>query len=95
LHLPSDSVALHLIQQIRDEAHRFAILGHRKQRAKTRSVSPLEDIEGIGAQRRRHLIQHFGGLQGVARAGVEDLSKVPGISKQLAMKIYNSFRHAP
>ncbi|MFO1435958.1 MAG: excinuclease ABC subunit UvrC [Gammaproteobacteria bacterium] len=76
-HLPPDSPALHLIQAIRDEAHRFAISGHRQRRGKARTTSTLEEIEGIGAQRRRTLIQHFGGLQGVARAGIKDLSRVP------------------
>ena len=86
--LASDSPALHLIQQVRDEAHRFAITGHRQRRAKARSTSPLEQIAGLGPKRRRTLIRHFGGLQGVERAGVEDLRKVPGISVQLAEKIY-------
>lgn len=88
LNLPQDSLALHLIQQIRDEAHRFAIAGHRLQRAKVRNVSPLEVVEGIGPKRRRDLMQHFGGFQGVERAGIDDLSTVKGISKQLAAKIY-------
>ncbi len=88
LSLPKDSLALHLIQQIRDEAHRFAIAGHRLQRAKVRRVSPLEVVEGIGPKRRRDLMQHFGGFQGVERAGIDDLSTVKGISKQLAAKIY-------
>ncbi|HYY15978.1 MAG TPA: helix-hairpin-helix domain-containing protein, partial [Gammaproteobacteria bacterium] len=91
IRLPSDSPALHLIQQIRDEAHRFAITGHRQRRAKARTTSALEQIAGIGAKRRRQLIQHFGGLQGVAQAGIEDLRKVPGISKQLAIRIYAGF----
>jgi excinuclease ABC subunit C len=91
IRLPPDSPALHLIQQIRDEAHRFAITGHRQRRAKARTTSALEQIAGIGAKRRRQLIQHFGGLQGVAQAGIEDLRKVPGISKQLAIKIYTGF----
>jgi excinuclease ABC subunit C len=90
-HLPPDSPALHLIQRIRDEAHRFAITGHRQRRGKARTTSALEEIEGIGAQKRRTLIQHFGGLQGVARAGVEDLCKVPGISRALARRIYDRF----
>ncbi|MCL5669573.1 MAG: excinuclease ABC subunit UvrC [Gammaproteobacteria bacterium] len=89
--LPGDSPALHLIQQLRDEAHRFAITGHRKQRAQARLTSPLEGIQGIGPRRRRQLLLQFGGLQGVARAGVEDLAKVPGISKQLAQKVYEAF----
>ncbi len=91
IRLSPDSPALHLIQHIRDEAHRFAITGHRQRRAKTRTTSPLESIEGIGAKRRRLLIQHFGGLQGVRGAGVEDLRQVPGISKELALKIYHWF----
>ncbi|MGQ0657746.1 MAG: excinuclease ABC subunit UvrC [Chromatiales bacterium] len=89
--LPADSPALHLLQRIRDEAHRFAIAGHRARRARVRTTSALERIEGIGAQRRRALIQRFGGLQGVARAGIEDLCRVPGISRALALRIYERF----
>jgi len=89
--LAADAPALHLIQQIRDEAHRFAITGHRKQRDKKRRSSPLENIEGVGSKRRQGLIRHFGGIHGVAKAGVDDLSQVPGISKQLAEKIYQVF----
>ncbi len=89
--LPSASAALHLIQRIRDEAHRFALTGHRARRNRARTTSTLEQIEGIGVQRRRVLIQQFGGLQGVARAGVEDLARVPGISRELARRIYERF----
>ena len=89
--LPPDSPALHLIQQVRDEAHRFAISGHRNRRKKKRSRSVLEDIEGLGPKRRQKLLTQFGGLQEISRAGVDDLSSVTGISKQLAQKIYDSF----
>ncbi len=91
LDLPPDSPALHLIQQIRDEAHRFAITGHRQRRARARNVSPLEGIPGVGPRRRQQLLKHFGGIQEVARAGVEDLGKVAGISRDLAQKIYDTF----
>ena len=89
--LPANSPVLHLIQEIRDEAHRFAITGHRRQRNSKRTRSVLEEVEGIGAKRRRELIRFFGGLQGVSRAGVEELARAPGISDNLAKKIYASF----
>ena len=89
--LPPDSPALHLIQQIRDEAHRFAISGHRQRRARARTASTLEEIPGIGDKRRQALLRHLGGFQEVSRAGVEELMRVPGISPLLAQRIYDTF----
>lgn len=89
--LPSHSPALHLIQQIRDEAHRFAITGHRQRRARARTTSVLEGIEGLGPKRRQSLLKQFGGIQEVARAGIEDLARIPGISKSLAQRVYDVF----
>ena len=88
IHLPSDSSALHFIQQIRDEAHRFAITGHRQRRDKKRSHSTLEYIPGIGAKRRRELLRYFGGIQGVTHASLEELIRVPGISRSIAERIF-------
>ncbi len=86
--LPPDSKALHLIQRARDEAHRFAISGHRRSRARSRQTSMLEAVAGLGPARRRALLQQFGGLQGVLRAGVEDLARAPGIGPALAQAIF-------
>ncbi|MET0061758.1 MAG: excinuclease ABC subunit UvrC [Candidatus Thiodiazotropha endolucinida] len=89
--LPADSPALHLIQQIRDEAHRFAITAHRQRRSKSRNRSVLEQIPGIGPKRRQRLMKQFGGLQELSRAGIEDISRVEGISTALAEQIYHAF----
>lgn len=90
IHLPATSPALHLIQQIRDEAHRFAISAHKQRRSKARRSSVLEHIPGLGPKRRQLILKQFGGLQEVSRAGVEDLARLPGISQQLAQRIYDT-----
>lgn len=92
--LPGDSGALHLIQQIRDEAHRFAITGHRGRRDKARQRSVLEDIPGVGAKRRRELLRHFGSAAGVQNANVEELKKITGISARMAQQIYDHLHSA-
>lgn len=89
--LAPDSQALHLIQQIRDEAHRFAVAGHTARRNKQRRESTLQSIEGLGPKRRQQLLKQFGGLQGVSRAGIEDLMKVKGISREIAKRVYEHF----
>jgi len=91
LWLKADSPALHLIQQLRDEAHRFAITGHRRRRAKAQTASVLEQIPGVGPRRRRELLKQFGGLRELARADVEALARVEGINRALADRIYRAF----
>ncbi len=90
-----DSSALHLIQHIRDEAHRFAITGHRARRAKARKTSPLEGIAGVGAKRRRELLKHFGGIQSIEKASIEEIAKVSSISRKIAEDIYAALHPDP
>ena len=88
--LSSDSPALHLLQEIRDEAHRFAVTGHKQRRDKKRVTSPLEGIPGVGPKRRRELLRHFGGIQAIRDASVDELQRVTGISLQKAEDIYHA-----
>ena len=92
--LAPDAPALLLIQRIRDEAHRFAITGHRNRRAKARKTSGLEGIPGLGPVRRRQLLTRFGGLQGLRRASIDDMVKVKGISRDLAERVYLEFHRS-
>jgi len=91
--ITSCASALLLIQHIRDEAHRFAITGHRQRRAKAKRESVLESITGLGSKRRQLLLKQFGGLQGVSNASVDALAGIDGISKQLAQRIYDNLHH--
>lgn len=91
--LAPDSSALHLIQRVRDEAHRFAIGALQKRRARKSTASPLEQIPGVGPKRRRELLRHFGGIQGIERASLEELMRVPGIDRKIAEDVYASFHN--
>ncbi|AEW44604.1 excinuclease ABC subunit C [Serratia symbiotica str. 'Cinara cedri'] len=91
--LRSDSLALHMIQKIRNDAHNYAIIGHRHRRAKVRNTSSLELIEGIGPKRRQLLLKYMGGLRPLLHASIEEIARVPGISHVLAEKIYKVLKH--
>jgi excinuclease ABC subunit C len=89
LQLAPDHPGFHLIQAIRDEAHRFAITGHRARRARVRNRSMLEDLEGVGPRRRQKLLTHFGGIKGLEGASLEDIAQVEGVGPVLAKKIWD------
>ena len=89
-HLSLEDPALQLILHIRDESHRFAITGHRGRRLKARVHSPLENIAGVGPKRRRALLERFGGMRDLVRAGVDEIKKVPGFSQELAQSVYDA-----
>ncbi len=89
--LEAKDPVLYFVQRLRDEAHRFAIGTHRAKRAKSLGANPLDDIDGIGPTRKRTLLKHFGSAKAVSRAGIEDLKAVPGISAEMAKKIYDFF----
>ncbi|AFP84763.1 Excinuclease ABC subunit C [secondary endosymbiont of Ctenarytaina eucalypti] len=91
--LPTDSLALHLIQHIRDESHNHALTGHRNKRAKVKNTSSLELIQGVGLRRRQSLLKYLGGLQALRNASIAEIAQVPGISKVLAEKIFNALKH--
>lgn len=89
--LPLNDPLLYFLQRLRDEAHRFAIGSHRARRSKTAALSPLDEVPGIGAKRKKALLMHFGSAKAVARAGLRDLEAVDGISRQTAQRIYDHF----
>ena len=93
--LPPDDPVLYFMQRLRDEAHRFAIGSHRARRSRAIRRSPLDEIDGIGARRKRALLNHFGSAAGVARAGLADLETVEGISKTVARRVYDHFHGEP
>ena len=90
--LQSDNPVLHMIQQIRDEAHRFALTGHKARRDKARKLSKLDGVSGIGPKRKRDLLRHFGSAAGVQNASMEELRKVKGINEAVAQRIYDHFK---
>ena len=85
--LPRNSQALHLVQRIRDEAHRFAITFHRNLRSKDSLKSPIDNVTGIGPKRKRMLMRRFGTLKGIKEAAVDDIASVPGMTRSLAIRL--------